>query len=113
MYSTSVVQMPRIYWHKMAGRKDINFGETPFSVADSKVLDCQFGAKYFKQWPLKGKCLGLQGTRRIECQAHVEMKLFTLYPDFAVSKDEKEGLSMQRLQCLQEEKITALRQSWL
>ena len=82
-------------------------------MADSKVLDCQFGAKYFKQWPLKGKCLGLQGTRRIECQAHVEVKSFTLYPDFAVSKDEKEGLSMQRLQCLQEEKITALRQSWL
>jgi len=39
-------------WHKMEGRKDISFGETPFSVVDSKVLDCQFGAKYFKQRPL-------------------------------------------------------------
>jgi len=43
VYSTSVVQIPRLYWHKMEGRKDISFGETPFSVADSKVLDCQFG----------------------------------------------------------------------
>ena len=45
----------------------------------------------FKQRPLKGKRLWLQGTRKIECQAHVEVKSFTLYPDFALSKDEKEG----------------------
>jgi len=50
----SVVQMPRLYWHKMEGRKEISFGETPFTVADSKVLNCQFGAKHFKQRPLKG-----------------------------------------------------------
>jgi len=37
------------------------------------------------------------------------VKLFTLYPDFAVSKDEKEGLSMWRLRCLQEEQITSLK----
>jgi len=80
-------------------------------MADSKVLDCQFGAKYFKQWPLKDKCLWLriQGPQKIECQAHVEVKLFTLYPDFAVGKDEKEDLSMWRLQCLQEEQITSLK----
>jgi len=80
VYSTSVVQMSRLCWHKTEGRKDVRFGET----------------KYFKQRPLKGKCLRLQGTRKIECQAHVEVKPFTLYPDFAASKDEKEGLSMRR-----------------
>jgi len=85
--------MPRLYWHKMEGRKDIIFGETPISMAVSKFL----GAKYFKQQPLKGKCFWLQGTRKIECQALVEVKSFTLYP---VSKDEKEGLSMQRLWCV-------------
>ena len=37
------------------------------------------------------------------------MKSFTLYPDFALSKDEKEGLSKWRLQCLQEERITSLK----
>ena len=103
------VQMPRFYWHKFEGRKDITFEETPFSVADAKVLDCQFGTKYFKQRPLKGKRLWLQGTRKIGCQAHVEVKTFTLYPDFAVRKGEKEGLSKWRLQCLQEERINSLR----
>ena len=37
------------------------------------------------------------------------MKSFTLYSDFALSKDEKEGLSKWRLQCLQEERITSLK----
>ena len=78
-------------------------------MADSKVIDCQFGAKYFKQRPLKGKRLWLQRTRKVECQAHVEVKSFTLYPDFAVSKDEKESLSMWRLRRLQEEQITSLK----
>ena len=41
--------------------------------------------------------------------SHVEVKLFTLYPDFALSKDEKEGLSKWRLRCLQEERITSLK----
>ena len=91
VYSTSVVQMP--CWHKTEGRKDVSFGET----------------KYFKQRPLKGKCLWLQGTQKVECQAHVEVKLFTLYPGFAASKDEKEGLSMRRLWYLQEEQITSLK----
>ena len=65
----------------------------------------------FKQRPLKGKRLWLQGTRKIECQAHVEVRSFTLYPDFALSKDEKEGslISKWRLQCLQEERITSLK----
>ena len=83
----------RLCWHKTEGRKDVSFGET----------------KCFKQRPLKGKRLWLQGTQKVECQAHVEVKLFTIYPGFAASKDEKEGLSMRRLWYLQEEQITSLK----
>ncbi len=104
-----ILQEPRLYWRKLEGRKDITFEDTPFSVADTKVLDCQFGAKYFKQQPVKGKRLWLQGTRKVGCRAHVEVKAFTLYPDFAVSKSEKEGLSKWKLRCLQEEQIKALK----
>ncbi len=78
-------------------------------MVDAKVLDCQFVTKYFKQQPLKGKRLWLQGTRKIGCQAHVEVKSFTLYPDFAVSKGEKEGLSKLKLRRLQEERIKSLK----
>ena len=107
--------MPRLYWHKMEGRKDISFGETPFTVPWQilRFSTASLGPSNSNSGHLRGKRYWLQSTWKIECQAHVEVKSFTLYPDFAVSKDEKEGLSMQRLQCLQEEKITALRQSWL
>jgi len=83
-------------------------------VADSKVLDCQFGAKYFKQRSLKGETLlapkHLEDRVSSPCGSEV---VHSLYPDFAVSKDEKEGLSMRRLRCLQEEQITSLKTSWL
>ncbi len=39
----------------------------------------------------------------------MEVKSFTLYPDFAVSKGEKEGLSKWKLRCLQEERIKSLK----
>ncbi len=42
-------------------------------------------------------------------RAHVEVKSFTLYPDFAVSKGEKEGLSKWKLRCLQKQRIKSLK----
>ncbi len=80
-----VVQETRLYWCKLKGRKAIIFEDTPFSVADTKVLDCQYGGKYFKQQPVKGKHPSLQGTKKVGCRAHVEVKAFTLYPDFTLT----------------------------
>ena len=71
-------QKIRIYWQKKEGCKTIEFNNIPFSVAEEKLLDCQFGPKYFKQKPVQGKRLWLQSTRKIGCNAHVEVKAFTL-----------------------------------
>ena len=46
-----------------------------------------------------------QGSRKIGCKAHVEVKSFALYPEYAVSDAEKEGLSKWKLRCLCEEKM--------
>ena len=82
MYSTSVVQIPRLYWHKTEGRKDISFGETPFSVADSKVSLGQI---------LRFSTASLEPST--SNSGHVRVNV-------SGSKDEKEGLSMRRLRCL-------------
>ena len=47
---------------------------TPFSVNETRMLDCQFGQKYYKQKPKQGKKMWLQGTRNMGCMAHIEVK---------------------------------------
>ena len=97
-----------MYWKKNEGRKEIQFGDVPlnFAVTDAKVYDRQFGDKYYKKKPVKGK---LQGSRKVGCGAHVEVKSFVLYPEYAVSDAEKEGLSKWKLRCLYEEKNEAVK----
>ena len=40
--------------------------------------------------------------------AHIEVKTFTLYPEYAISEGEKEGLSKWKLRCIKEEKMKKL-----
>ena len=98
----------RLYWSKSEGRREISFNDTPFSVKETKVLDCQFGHKYYKQKPKQGEKMWLQGTRKKGCMAHIEVKTFTLYPHYAISEHEKKGLSKWKLRCLKEEKLKEL-----
>lgn len=78
-------------------------------MKESRILDCQFGPHYYKQKPTKGKKLWLQSTRKIGCQAHIDVKGFVLYPEFAISEVERENLSNWKLRCLQEERLEMLR----
>ena len=78
-------------------------------VHSHAYYDCQFGDKYYKQKPVKGKRLLLQGSRKVGCRALIEVKTFVLYPEYAVSDAEKEGLSKWKLRCLYEEKIKQLK----
>ena len=87
------LQKLRIYWQKTKGCKTIQFNGIPFFVANTKLLDCQFGPKYFKQKTVQGKHLWPQGTRKFGCKAHVVVKVFSLYPEFAVSEEERKRLS--------------------
>ena len=96
----------RLYWKKAQGSRTIHFNYIPFSVKESRVLDCQFGPHYFKQKPTKGKRLWLQNTRKIGCQAHINVKGFILYPEFAVSEGKRESLNNWKLDTLRK-KVTA------
>ena len=42
------------------------------------------------------------------CMAHIEVKTFTLYTQYAINQSEKEGLSKWKVRCLKDEKIKEL-----
>ena len=95
-----------MYWKKNEGRKEIEFGDTPFAVTDTKVYDCQFGDQYYKKKPVKGKRLWLQGSRKVGCGAHIEVKSFVLYPEYAIGDaEEAQETSKWKLRCLYEERM--------
>lgn len=72
-------------------------------------MDCQYGQHYFKKKESKHARLRLQGTRKTGCCAHIEITRYTLYPDYQVTKQEKEGLSLWKLRLLREDKLRELR----
>ena len=47
----------------------------------------------------------LQATRKVECMAHIYIKSYGLYPDFAIGEEEKEGLTSWELRCLKKKKL--------
>lgn len=99
----------RFYWQKSEGGNMINFNDIPFSISENILLDCQYGQKYYKQKPKQGNKVWLQGTRKVGCMAHVEVKSFKLYPQYAIHSGEKKELSEWKLRCLKEQKIKELR----
>lgn len=105
------IKATRLYWQKCEGGKMISFNDIPFSVCETILFDCQFGQKYYKQKPKQGKKVWLQGTRKVGCMAHIEVKSFKLYPEYAISCGEKGGLSQWKLRCLKEEKVKELKAS--
>ena len=87
----------RLYWSKTEGCNLLKFDGVPFSIDDVRTLDCQFGEKYYKQKKPLGKRLWLQGTRKLGCAAHVQIKSF---PECAVIPSEH--ISKWKLQCLRQ-----------
>ncbi len=96
----------KIFWEK---KNAVNFKDTPFSVDKHTTLDCQYGQHYFQKKECKHARLRLQGTRKIGCCAHIQTIKYTLYPDYQITKQEKEGLSPWKLRLLCESKLGELR----
>ena len=67
----------------------MNRDDTPFSIVETKTLDCQFGPRYYKEAPPKSSRVKVQGSRKIGCHAHVVIKECVLYPQYRVVHDEK------------------------
>ena len=89
------------------GGKDAKqYNNTPFSVAESRRLELSIWAEVLQTTAGQGKRLWLQDTGRFDAMLMWKLKhLATLYPDYAISPGESEGLSKWKLRCLQEEKI--------
>ena len=98
-----------MYWSKTEGCRVISFDYIPFSIAEVKLLDCQFGEKYYKQQPPKGKRLWLQGSRKRGCAAHITVKSYILYPSYGINKEDK-ALSKWKLRCLCTQRLNELRE---
>ena len=67
----------------------MNRDDTPFSIVETKTLDCLFGPRYYKEAPPKSSRVKVQGSRKIGCHAHIVIKECVLYPQYRVVHDEK------------------------
>ena len=98
---------PRLFLKKTEGGQKIDFKNTPFSVEEEKIMDCQYGHHYFLKKQGKHKQLRLQDTKKVGCQAIIKIKSFTLHPEYSLPK---QSLSSRQQKQLQEEVLEQLRQ---
>ena len=81
----------------------------PLQLTNTQCLIVSMGSTTLRKKESKHARLRLQGTRKIGCCAHIEITQYTLYPDYQVTKQEKEGLSSWKLRLLCEDKLRELR----
>ena len=72
-------------------------------------MHCQFGDHYFKKKERKSSRVCIQGTRKIGCQAHVEIREYILYPEYSVNVTKK--LSAWKRRTIRESKLEELQMS--
>ena len=81
----------------------IDFNGVPFRPIKTQIYDCQHGKQYYKQRQRKSNRLCLQSTKKIGCSAHIIVKEYNLYPDFAIT--EREGsMKMHEIRQLKKSK---------
>ena len=61
----------------------------PFSIVETKQLDCHFGPHYYQEYKPKSHRVFLQGTRKIGCNARIIIKKCKLFPEFEALPTEK------------------------
>ena len=75
---------------------------SPFQLVHKETRDCQFGRHYFKKRKRTSSRVYLQGTRKVNCPAHIKIYEYKYYPKYAV-------LSCKKMRSLREEKLSALK----
>ena len=63
---------------------------TPFSIVESRRLECQFGPHYYKERPQKSTRVKLQGSHKIGCHAHMHVKMCSLYVQYKITEREED-----------------------
>ena len=84
----------------------MQLGNTPFSIVETRRLDCQFGQRYYKEKAQKSTRLKLQASRKLGSHAHIQVKKCIVYPEYKVTEEELKQLS---LRTLKEKKMNALK----
>ena len=105
----SVNLIPCIYSYKVhiifyrvqqsfSGVKGIcNLATHHFPLLKTRRLDCQFGQRYYKEKAQKSTRLKLQGSRKLGCHAHIQVKKCIVYPEYKVTEEELKQLSLRTL----------------
>ena len=76
----------RITWTHSSNGHVTEFGNTPFRLLERKTLDCQFGKQYYKDRPRTSSRAMVQGSRKLGCPAHIEIKVYELFPEYSISE---------------------------
>lgn len=99
-----------LYWQYTVGNTRVEFNDVPFSIGENKILDCQHGSHYYKRKKSMGKRVKLQGTRKMDCAAHIVCHQYIIYPDYAISNAEREMFTTKRNERdMKEKKLNELR----
>ena len=78
-------------------------------MGEKRILHCQYGEHYFKAHNCTSNRLKLQSTRKIGCKAHIEVKSFTLYPDYCIESELTSAVSEKQKRKLKEATLNRLR----
>lgn len=84
---------------------------SPFQVVRKESRECQFGPHYFKKRERTSSRTYLQGTRKLGCPAHIEIREYRLYPEYALSAKETEELTGKQVRLAHEKKMSNLKQA--
>ncbi len=74
----------------------MELNNTPFCIAETRQLDCQFGPQYYKDKQRKSSRVLIQGSRKKGCHAHIMIKKCVVYPEYKVELQGKAALRTLR-----------------
>ena len=98
----------RITWTHSSNGHVTEFGNTPFRLLE-RTLDCQFSKQYYKDKPRRSSTAMVQGTRKLGCPAHIEIKVYEVFPEYSISESVITQNSRRELRMLKEEEVTHLK----
>jgi len=99
------IQDCKVYWSK----DGLSFESAPFCPSKIRKLYCQHGPQYYKPKKRKTDRTLVQSTRKLDCSAVAVIREYQIFSSFAISSEEKVGLSPKGLRKLKESRLQELK----
>ena len=96
-------------WSQSNGGHTTEFSNTPFRLIEKKTLDCQFGKQYYKDKPRKSTRTMIQGSRKFGCPARITIKVYEIFPEYAIPETKVSCNSKKAIKVLKEQKMKQLK----